>query len=165
MRKIWSIWLAAAFLLSAAVPVSGGETAPPETPPESTVQAYVPGRIHTSEETIRMVARAVAAECPEASYGVQIALAAVIFNRTEDPRFGSTAAQVIWSDDFLVSVRTGRIALPVDRRVYEQCLAAVRCAAEGMDPTDGAVWYGGGETGRKSSIVWYGDGGYLFWGD
>ena len=115
------------------------------------------------EQTIRQAAAAVAAECPEASFGVQIALAAVIFNRMEDPRFGDTAAQVIWSDDFLVCTRTGRIALPPDPDVYGKALDAAYRAAEGMDPTDGALWYGGGETGRSAAAVRFGDEWYLFW--
>lgn len=115
------------------------------------------------EEAVQLMAKAVAAECPAASYGVQIALAAVIFNRMEDPRFGDTAAQVIWSDDFLTCTRTGRIVLPQDEAVYAKALSAVRRAAEGMDPTDGAIWYGGGETGRTSRTFRYADEGYLFW--
>ena len=118
-----------------------------------------------SEQTLRLTAQAVASECPEASFGVQIALAAVIFNRMETPGFGDTAAQVIWASDFLTCTATGRITLPAEDAVYEQALAAVRYAAEGMDPTGGAVWYGGGDTGRTSGRVWYGDGGYLFWGE
>ena len=118
-----------------------------------------------SEQTLRLTAQAVAAECPDASFGVQIALAAVIFNRMESPGFGDTVAQVIWSADFLTCTATGRIALPAEETVYAQALAAVRYAAEGMDPTGGALWYGGGDTGRTSGRVWYGDGGYLFWGD
>ena len=116
-----------------------------------------------SQQTIHQAARAVAAECPDASFGVQIALAAVIFNRMEDPRFGDTAAQVIWSDDFLVCTRTGRIALDPDPEMYSKALSAVSRAAEGMDPTDGALWYGGGETGRRAPTVRFGDEGYLFW--
>ena len=92
-------------------------------------------------------------------------LAAVIFNRMETPGFGDTAAQVIWASDFLTCTATGRIALPAEEKTFAQALAAVRYAAEGMDPTGGAVWYGGGNTGRTSGSVWYGDGGYLFWGD
>ncbi|MBE6614715.1 MAG: hypothetical protein E7631_05340 [Ruminococcaceae bacterium] len=116
-------------------------------------------------EALALTARAVAAECPDASYAVQIALAAVIFNRLEDPRFGNTAAQVIWAADFLTCTRTGRIALIPDDEVYAKAYAAVCRAAEGMDPTGGAVWYGGGETGRTAGAVWFGDEGYLFWGD
>ena len=115
-----------------------------------------------SEGTIQLVAAAVAAECPTASYGVQIALAAVIFNRMEDPQFGDTAAQVIWGDDFLTCTRTGRIAAPPDPLVYAQALSAARRAAEGMDPTDGALWYGGGQTGRQLSRFRFADEGYLF---
>ena len=118
-----------------------------------------------SEQTLHLTARAVAAECPDASFGVQIALAAVIFNRMETPGFGDTAAQVIWASDFLTCTATGRIALPAEEKTFAQAMAAVRYAAEGMDPTGGAVWYGGGDTGRTSGSVWYGDGGYLFWGD
>ncbi|MBQ4605260.1 MAG: cell wall hydrolase [Clostridia bacterium] len=118
-----------------------------------------------SEQTLQLTARAVAAECPDASFGVQIALAAVIFNRMETPGFGDTAAQVIWASDFLTCTATGRIVLPAEEKTFAQALAAVRYAAEGMDPTGGAVWYGGGDTGRTSGSVWYGDGGYLFWGD
>lgn len=118
-----------------------------------------------SEQTLYLTAQAVASECPEASFGVQIALAAVIFNRMETPGFGDTAAQVIWASDFLTCTATGRIALPAEEKTFAQAMAAVRYAAEGMDPTGGAVWYGGGDTGRTSGSVWYGDGGYLFWGD
>ena len=116
-----------------------------------------------SPETIRLTARAVAAECPDASYGVQIALAAVIFNRMEDPRFGDTAAQVIWSADFLTCTVTGRIALEPEEAIYDKALSAANRAAEGMDPTGGAVWYGGGETGRQADGIRFGDEGYLFW--
>ena len=118
-----------------------------------------------SEQTLYLTAQAVASECPDASFGVQIALAAVIFNRMETPGFGDTAAQVIWGADFLTCTATGRIALPAEEEVFAQALSAVRYAADGMDPTDGAIWYGGGDTGRTSVRVWYGDGGYLFWGD
>lgn len=129
----------------------------------SLVLAY-PVPAHTPE-TLELAARAVAAECPDASYAVQIALAAVIFNRLEEPRFGNTAAQVIWAADFLTCTRTGRIALTPEDDVYEKAYSAVWRASEGMDPTGGAVWYGGGETGRRAETVWFGDGGYLFWGD
>lgn len=129
----------------------------------ASVPAEAAGRETYSEETLRLTAKAVAAECPDASFGVQIALAAVIFNRMEDPRFGDTAAQVIWGADFLTCTTTGRIALPVGEEDFAKALSAVRYAAGGMDPTDGAVWYAGGDTGRRSSRVCYGDGGYLFY--
>ncbi len=129
----------------------------------SPLQANAADRKNYSEETLRLTAKAVAAECPDASFGVQIALAAVIFNRMEDPRFGDTAAQVIWGTDFLTCTTTGRIALPVEEEDFAKALSAVRYAAGGMDPTDGAVWYAGGETGRQNSRVCYGDGGYLFY--
>mgnify|MGYP003301815152 CR=1 FL=1 len=38
----------------------------------------------------------------------------------EDPRFGDTAAQVVWSDGFLNCVRTGRIMIPPDPAVWDQ---------------------------------------------
>lgn len=112
-------------------------------------------------DAIYLVTKAVAAECPEASYGVQIALAAVIFNRMEDPRFGDTAAQVVWSDGFLNCVRTGRIMIPPDPAVWDQVYSAVTHAAEGMDPTGGAVWYG--STPFRGGVPCYADKGYVFY--
>ncbi len=116
-----------------------------------------------SESSMDLVARAVAAECGDAPYSVQIALAAVVVNRMEDGRFGDTAAAVVWGADFLVCTRTGRIAVPIEPGVYDMAYAAVRCASEGFDPTGGALWYGGGSTGRLCSRVRFGEAGYLFW--
>lgn len=110
-------------------------------------------------ETIEEIAHAVAAECPHASFGVQIALAAVILHRMDDLHFGNTAAQVIWANDFLTCTRTGRIALPTDETILAQTRAAVRYAIEGMDPTGGALWYG-----KAVKTVWYADDGYVFGG-
>ncbi len=130
------------------------------------VATTVPSQAHDyADTTISLVTKAVAAECGEAPFGVQIALAAVIFHRMADPRFGDTAAQVLWSADFLSCTVTGRIALPVDAVVTERAHAAVCLAAEGMDPTGGALWYGGGLTGRGYRDVWYEEDGYLFWGE
>ena len=112
-------------------------------------------------DAIYLVTKAVAAECPEASYGGQIALAAVIFNRMEDPRFGDTAAQVVWSDGFLNCVRTGRIMIPLEPAVWDQVYSAVTHAAEGMDPTGGAVWYGSAPF--RGGAPCYADEGYVFY--
>lgn len=113
-----------------------------------------------SRETTDRIAHAVAAECPDASFGVQIALSAVILHRME--RYGLTAAQVIWSADFLACTDTGRIALPPEEKILAQTRAAVEYAIAGLDPTGGALGYGGGDTGRSLRSVWYADGGYLF---
>lgn len=114
----------------------------------------------TSPQTVEEIARAIAAECPNASFGVQIALAAVILHRMEV--YGLTAAQVIWSADFLACTDTGRIALPVEEKILAQAKAAVSYAMDGLDPTGGALGYGGGDTGRTLCSVWYADEGYVF---
>ncbi len=116
-----------------------------------------------SESSMDLVARAVAAECGDAPYSVQIALSAVVLNRLEDGRFGDTAAAVVWGADFLVCTRTGRIAVPIESEAYDMAWAAVQCAADGFDPTDGALWYGGGSTGRTYNPVRFGEAGYRFW--
>ncbi len=113
-----------------------------------------------SETAKEQIAHAVAAECPEASFGVQIALAAVILHRMEQN--GLTAAQVIWSADFLACTDTGRIARPPEEKILAQAKAAVGYAIDGLDPTGGALGYGGGDTGRTLRSVWYADGGYVF---
>jgi len=99
---------------------------------------------------VRLLALAVAAECGDAPFAVQIALAAVMLHRLEDPRFGDTAAQVVYAADFLSCTRTGRISVPPDPAVYDKALSAVQYAIRGMDPTDGAFWFGGGSTGRTA---------------
>lgn len=114
----------------------------------------------TSSHTVEEIAHAIASECPNASFGVQIALAAVILNRMEV--YGLTAAQVIWSADFLACTDTGRIALEPDEKILAQTRAAVGYAIDGLDPTGGALGYGGGDTGRSLRSVWYADGAYVF---
>jgi len=96
---------------------------------------------HHSERERGLIVRAVAAECGEASFGVQVGLAWLILRRLESGRYGEDAASVIYTADFLRCTRSGRIAgtIPPDR--LDRASAAIEAALRGGDPTTGALYF------------------------
>lgn len=79
----------------------------------------------------------------------QIAVGAVIINRTRDERFPKTIAGVIYQPGAFDAVNDGQINLEPDSNAYR----AARFALNGWDPTYGCVYYFNPAT-ATSSWIW-----------
>jgi N-acetylmuramoyl-L-alanine amidase len=68
----------------------------------------------------------------------QVAVGAVVLNRVRaGGEYGSTVAEVIYRPGQFEPVRNGQINLTPT----ESCLLAARAAAQGQDPTGGALYF------------------------
>ncbi len=102
-----------------------------------------------SENDIRLMANAVYGEARGEPYIGQVAIAAVILNRTRNPNFPSTPAGVIFEPLAFTAVSDGQIWLEPN----ETARKAVKDALRGWDPTGGATYYFNPAT-ATSSWIW-----------
>jgi N-acetylmuramoyl-L-alanine amidase len=84
-----------------------------------------------------LLARLVHGEARGEPYIGQVAVAAVVLNRTRDSRFPSTIAGVIYQPGAFDAVADGQINLEPN----SQCIKAARDALNGWDPSGGAIYY------------------------
>jgi N-acetylmuramoyl-L-alanine amidase len=87
----------------------------------------------------QLLARAINGEARGEPYEGQVAVGAVILNRTRDPRFPKTIAGVIYQPGAFTAVSDGQINISIDQN--STVLKAARDALNGWDPTDGCVYY------------------------
>lgn len=85
----------------------------------------------------RLMANAVYGEARGEPYIGQVAIAAVILNRTKSPNFPETPAGVIFEPRAFTAVADGQIWLEPN----EQAIKAVQDALKGWDPTGGCIYY------------------------
>ncbi|MDI3327391.1 MAG: spore cortex-lytic enzyme [Alicyclobacillaceae bacterium] len=90
-----------------------------------------------SANDIKLMANAVYGEARGEPYIGQVAVAAVILNRLEDPRFPKSIPSIIFQPGAFTAVADGQIWLAPD----DQARRAVMDAIRGWDPTGGAVYY------------------------
>jgi len=93
--------------------------------------------LSVSAEEMELLARAVYSEARGEPFQGQVAIAAVIVNRVENPDFPNTISDVIFEPWAFTAVHDGQIWLDPDETAYE----AVREALAGNDPTEGAIYY------------------------
>ncbi len=86
---------------------------------------------------VNLLAHAIHGEARGEPYQGKVAIAAVILNRVEDPRFPKTIAGVIYQPGAFTAVADGQINLDPDTSSYN----AARDALNGWDPTGGCVYY------------------------
>ncbi|MGN1345499.1 MAG: cell wall hydrolase [Eubacteriales bacterium] len=79
--------------------------------------------------------QAMTRECADLPYAARVGIAAVILNRVEDERYPDTAAAV------LAAWETPAFSAPPDETEYRLCLDAYKAAADGADPTAGALHF------------------------
>src|SRR5665648_591155 len=84
-----------------------------------------------------LLARCVNAEARGEPYVGQVAVAAVILNRIEDPAFPKTIADIVYQPRAFSSVDDGQINLPPSA----DALRAAQEAVSGSDPSKGAVFF------------------------
>ncbi|MDO8686200.1 MAG: cell wall hydrolase [Clostridiales bacterium] len=99
----------------------------------------------------QLLARAINGEARGESYKGQVAVGAVILNRTRDSRFPKTIAGVIYQPGAFTAVSDGQINAAVDSK--STILKAARDALNGWDPTNGCVYYWNPAT-ATSKWIW-----------
>lgn len=102
-----------------------------------------------SANEVGMLARAVHGEARGESYIGKVAVAAVILNRVQSPRFPNTISGVIYQPGAFTAVADGQIWLNPTSTSYK----AARDAINGWDPSGNALYYFNPNT-ATSSWIW-----------
>ena len=85
----------------------------------------------------QLLARIISAEARGEPYIGQVAVGAVVLNRIEHPSFPDTLAGVVYQKGAFSCLYDGQFNEPIAESAY----AAARDALNGMDPSDGAIYY------------------------
>jgi N-acetylmuramoyl-L-alanine amidase len=101
----------------------------------------------TNNKDIDLLARLINGEARGEPYEGQVAVGAVILNRTRDPRFPSTIAGVVYQPGAFTAIVDGQ----VNAKIVESSTRAARDAMNGWDPSGGAVFY---YNAAKSTNKW-----------
>lgn len=117
-----------------------GLAAPPDSSSSSDVSA---------SRDQDLLAHLINGEARGESYVGQVAVGAVIINRTRDSRFPKTIAGVIYQPGAFDAVSDGQINLDPS----SSCISAARDALNGWDPSGGAIYYFNPAT-ATSSWIW-----------
>ena len=110
--------------------------------------AYAQGS-GTSED--QLLARAIHGEARGEPYEGQVAVGAVILNRTKDPNFPKTVAGVIYQPGAFTAVEDGQINVPMEAN--SSAVKAAKDALNGWDPSDGCIYYWNPAT-ATSKWIW-----------
>ena len=101
--------------------------------------------------TEQLLARAINGEARGEPYEGQVAVGAVIINRTRDSKFPKTIAGVIYQPGAFTAVSDGQINVAIDPK--STVVKAARDALNGWDPTNGCIYYWNPAT-ATSKWIW-----------
>ncbi|MET3682352.1 N-acetylmuramoyl-L-alanine amidase [Alkalibacillus flavidus] len=102
-----------------------------------------------SQNDIQLMARAVYAEGRGEPYNGQVAIAAVIINRLDNPDFPDSISGIIYEPLAFEAVADGQINMQPN----EEARQAVLDAVNGWDPSGGAIYYFNPDT-ATSDWIW-----------
>lgn len=106
---------------------------------------------NSQNNELQLIARAINGEARGEPYEGQVAVGAVILNRTRAPEFPNTVAGVIYQPGAFTAVSDGQINIPIDP---ESTVAkAAQDALNGWDPTNGCLYYWNPAT-ATSKWIW-----------
>jgi N-acetylmuramoyl-L-alanine amidase len=103
----------------------------------STRTASSGGVAGVSANDLRLLANAVHGEARGEPYIGQVAIAAVILNRRDNPKFPNTVPSIIFQPGAFTAVADGQIWLTPNKTSEK----AVQDALRGWDPSSGAIYY------------------------
>lgn len=106
---------------------------------------------NSSVSETQLLARAINGEARGEPYEGQVAVGAVIINRTKDSNFPKTIAGVIYQPGAFTAVDDGQINVPIDPG--SSVVKAAQDALNGWDPTNGCIYYYNPAT-ATSSWIW-----------
>lgn len=92
---------------------------------------------YLSSADFELLARTISAEARGEPYSGQVAVGAVILNRTEHPSFPDSVSGVIYQPGAFSCLYDGQFYEPIADSAY----SAARDALNGMDPSGGAIYY------------------------
>ena len=98
---------------------------------------------------IELLARLISAESRGEPYSGQVAVGAVVLNRTKHPSFPNTISGVIYQNGAFTCLTDGQFYTEVASSAYN----AARDAVNGWDPSGGAIYYFNPAT-ATSSWIW-----------
>lgn len=110
---------------------------------------YAYGAVKASPADI--LARAINGEARGEPYEGQVAVGAVILNRTKNAKFPKTITGVIYQPGAFTAVSDGQINVPLDTN--SPVSKAARDAMNGWDPTNGCIYYWNPAT-ATSKWIW-----------
>jgi len=105
--------------------------------PSTTASSGTTSNNVTNNKDVDLVARLINGEARGEPYEGQVAVGAVILNRTTDARFPSTIAGVIYQPGAFTAIVDGQI----NAKIEASSTRAARDAINGWDPSGGAVFY------------------------
>lgn len=91
----------------------------------------------SNSNDVMLLARLINGEARGEPYQGQVAVGAVVLNRTRDSRFPSTVAGVIYQPGAFTAIVDGQI----NAKIEQSSINAARDALNGWDPSGGAVFY------------------------
>ncbi len=91
----------------------------------------------TNNQDVQLLARLINGEARGEPYEGQVAVGAVVLNRTRDSRFPSTIAGVIYQPGAFTAIVDGQI----NAQMQQSSINAAIDALNGWDPSSGAVYY------------------------
>lgn len=103
----------------------------------------------TTNQNVLLLARLINGEARGEPYEGQVAVGAVVLNRTRDSRFPSTIAGVIYQPGAFTAIVDGQI----HAEMQQTSIKAATDALNGWDPSGGAVYYFNPAT-ATSSWIW-----------
>lgn len=103
----------------------------------------------SSDKDLNLLATLINGEARGEPYEGQVAVGAVILNRTRDSRFPSTIAGVVYQPGAFTAVVDGQI----NASMQPSSLRAARDALNGWDPSGGAIYYFNPNT-ATSAWIW-----------
>lgn len=92
---------------------------------------------NSNEKDVQLLARCINGEARGEPYEGQVAVGAVIINRTRNPQFPNTIAGVIYQPGAFTAIVDGQI----HAQMYPSSIKAARDALNGWDPSGGAIYY------------------------
>lgn len=98
---------------------------------------------------VNLLARLISAEARGEPYTGQVAVGAVVLNRTKHPSFPHTIAGVIYQPGAFTCLSDGQFYQPVSDSAYK----AAKDALNGWDPSGGAIYYFNPAT-ATSAWIW-----------
>ncbi len=120
---------------------TGGET--------SKVSSNTSNNQTSNNSDVMLLARLINGEARGEPYEGQVAVGAVVLNRTRDARFPSSIAGVIYQPGAFTAIVDGQINADLE----QSSIKAAKDALNGWDPSDGAVYYFNPDT-ATSGWIW-----------